>query len=163
MKGRRVVWSGRASIRSVLYMATLSAIRYNKPIKIFYQRLVANGKLKKEALVACMRKLLVILNAMLKKGSEWDPDYVKSILFLAHLFLADIMPVATSSAVSRGMEKRTKNSIQETAPSRSSTSALTISRPIFLQNRCSFAVGFLFKIQLFFCRSVYDIAHHHTF
>jgi len=79
MKGRRVVWSGRASTRSVLYMATLSAICHNKPIKIFYQRLVANGKLKKVALVACMRKLLVILNAMVKKGSEWDPDYVKLI------------------------------------------------------------------------------------
>ena len=49
-------------------MATLSAIRYNKPIRTFYQRLVANGKLKKVALVACMRKLLVILNAMVKKG-----------------------------------------------------------------------------------------------
>jgi transposase len=79
MKGRRVVWGGRASIRSVLYMATLSAIRYNKPIRTFYQRLVANGKLKKVALVACMRKLLVILNAMVKKGSEWDPDYVKLV------------------------------------------------------------------------------------
>jgi transposase len=79
MKGRRVVWGGRASIRSVLYMATLSAIRYNKPIKTFYQRLVANGKLKKVALVACMRKLLIILNAMVKNGSEWNPDYVKLI------------------------------------------------------------------------------------
>jgi transposase len=79
MKGRRVVWGGRASIRSVLYMATLSAIRYNKPIRTFYQRLIANGKLKKVALVACMRKLLVILNAMVKNGSEWNPDYVKLI------------------------------------------------------------------------------------
>jgi len=77
MKGRRIIWGGRALVRSTLYMATLSAIRYNKPIQAFYQRLVANGKLKKVALVACMRKLLVILNAMAKNGSEWNPDYVK--------------------------------------------------------------------------------------
>jgi transposase len=66
MKGRRIVWGGRALIRSTLYMATLSAVRYNPPIKAFYQRLIARGKLKKVALVACMRKLLVILNAMTK-------------------------------------------------------------------------------------------------
>jgi transposase len=77
MKGRRVIWGGRALVRSTLYMATLSAIRSNKPIQAFYQRWVANGKLKKVALVACMRKLLVILNARVKNGSEWNPDYVK--------------------------------------------------------------------------------------
>ena len=66
-------------------MATFSANRYNKPIRTFYQRLVANGKLRKVALVACMRKLLVILNAMVKIGFEWDPDYVKLILFLTQL------------------------------------------------------------------------------
>jgi transposase len=66
-------------------MATLSTNRYNKPIRTFYQRLVANGKLRKVALVACMRKLLVILNAMVKIGFEWDPDYVKLILFLTQL------------------------------------------------------------------------------
>ena len=66
-------------------MATLSANRYNKPIRTFYQRLEPNGKLKKLALVACMRKLLVILNAMVKIGFEWDPDYVKLILFLTQL------------------------------------------------------------------------------
>ena len=66
-------------------MATLSANRYNKPIRTFYQRLVANGKLKKVDLLACMRKLLDILNAMVKIGFEWDPDYVKLILFLTQL------------------------------------------------------------------------------
>ena len=77
MKGRRIVWGGRALVRSTLYMATLSAIRYNAPIKVFYQRLLANGKLKKVALVACMRKLLVFLNAMTKNGTEWDPNFLK--------------------------------------------------------------------------------------
>ncbi len=75
LKGRRVVWGGRALVRSTLYMATLTAVRYNAPIRAFYQRLIAKGKLKKVALVACMRKLLVILNAMTKKGSEWDPNF----------------------------------------------------------------------------------------
>lgn len=56
-------------------MATLNAIRFNPPIKNFYQRLVSNGKLKKVALIAAMRKLLVILNAMVKNNSGWNPNY----------------------------------------------------------------------------------------
>ena len=75
MKGQRMVWGGRALVRSTLYMATLSAVQHNAPIKTFYQRLIAKGKLKKVALVACMRKLLVILNAMTKKGSQWNPNF----------------------------------------------------------------------------------------
>lgn len=75
MKGKRVIYGGRALIRSTLYMATLSAVRHNKPIKIFYQRLVANGKLKKVALVACMRKLLTILNAMARNETAWNPNF----------------------------------------------------------------------------------------
>lgn len=73
--GRRTVFGGRALIRSTLYMAALSAIRFNKPIKAFYDQLVARGKLKKVALVACMRKLLVILNTLSKNKSEWNPNY----------------------------------------------------------------------------------------
>jgi transposase len=72
-RGKRRIFGGRTSVRSVLYMATLSGIRYNPTLKIFYQRLLANGKLKKVALTACMRKLLVILNAMVKSGQDWDP------------------------------------------------------------------------------------------
>jgi len=68
---------GRMLIRSTLYMAILSAVRYNKPIREFYQRLLAHGKLKKVALVACMRKLLTILNSMAKTESEWNPDFAK--------------------------------------------------------------------------------------
>ncbi|MCK9394896.1 MAG: IS110 family transposase [Methylobacter sp.] len=75
--GRRAIFGGRMQIRSTLYMATLSATRFNKPIRIFYQRLLAQGKLKKVALVACMRKLLTILNSMAKTGDEWNPDFAK--------------------------------------------------------------------------------------
>ena len=70
---QRRIFGGRASVRSVLYMATLSAVRHNPVIKSFYQRLLAKGKLKKVALTACMRKLLVILNAMVKTGQDWSP------------------------------------------------------------------------------------------
>ena len=70
-KGRRAIWGGRASIRAVLYMAALVASRYNSVIKAFYQKLLAAGKMKKVALVACMRKLLVILNAMVKNNTPW--------------------------------------------------------------------------------------------
>ena len=70
-RGKRRLFGGRTSVRSVLYMATLSAIRHNPVIKEFYQRLLDKGKLKKVALTACMRKLLVILNTMVKTGQDW--------------------------------------------------------------------------------------------
>ena len=70
-RGRRAIWGGRAGIRAVLYMAALVSSRYNPVIKAFYQRLLAAGKVKKVALVACMRKLLVILNAMVKSNTPW--------------------------------------------------------------------------------------------
>jgi transposase len=73
-RGQRRIFGGRASVRSVLYMATLSAITHNPVIKSFYQRLLAKGKLKKVALTACMRKLLVILNAMIRTGQDWSPS-----------------------------------------------------------------------------------------
>jgi len=71
-KGKRSCWGGRASVRGPLYMATLSATRCNPVIKEFYQRLLAKGKLKKVAIVACMRKMLTILNAMIKSNKPWD-------------------------------------------------------------------------------------------
>ena len=71
MRGKRHVWGGRSRVRAVLYMGTLAATRFNPVIRDFYQRLLAAGKPKKLALVACMRKLLVILNAMLKQRSSW--------------------------------------------------------------------------------------------
>lgn len=70
-KGRRMIWGGRAQVRSVLYMATLSAIRFNPIIRQFYQRLRKAGKCFKVALVACMRKLLIILNAMVRDQTKW--------------------------------------------------------------------------------------------
>ncbi len=62
---------GRSGVRSALYMGALVATRHNPQIKEFYERLLASGKAKKVALVACMRKLLVILNAMLKHRTPW--------------------------------------------------------------------------------------------
>lgn len=70
-RGRRRVWGGRAHVRAALYMGTLVATRYNPVIRAFYQRLCAAGKAKKVALTACMRKLLTILNAMLKHQTLW--------------------------------------------------------------------------------------------
>lgn len=71
-KGRRRVQGGRFEIRRVLYMATLTAARHNPAIKTFYDRLLAAGKLPKVALVACMRKLLTTLNAMVKTNKPWS-------------------------------------------------------------------------------------------
>lgn len=70
-RGKRKVWGGRAEIRSVLYMATMSAIRSNPVIRVFYQRLIEAGKPHKVAVTACMRKLLTILNAMVKNNTPW--------------------------------------------------------------------------------------------
>ena len=77
-RGRRSVWGGRAQVRSSLYMATLSATRFNPAIRDFYRLLCAKGKPKKVAMVACMRKLLTILNAMLKRHAQWNPKHAKS-------------------------------------------------------------------------------------
>jgi len=76
LRGRRIIWGGRAEIRRTLYMATLVGVRYNPVLQPFYQRLRAAGKLPKVALVACMRKLLTILNAMLKQRQPWAPREV---------------------------------------------------------------------------------------
>ncbi len=72
MRGKRMITGGRSSVRHALYMSTLVATRHNPVIKRFYDRLVSVGKPKKVALVACMRKLLTILNAMVHWGRPWD-------------------------------------------------------------------------------------------
>lgn len=72
MKGKRSIWGGRGVVRSAFYMCIVSAIRFNPQIKSFYQRLVTAGKLRKVAMVACMRKLLCILNVMLKNHTTWN-------------------------------------------------------------------------------------------
>jgi transposase len=71
-KGKRAIRGGRADVRNVLYMATMAATRFNPVIRAFYQRLLKAGKLKKVALIAAMRKLTAILNAMLRDGLEWS-------------------------------------------------------------------------------------------
>jgi transposase len=71
-RGTRHIYAGRAQIRAKLYMATLTAIRCNPVIKAFYQQLVARNKLKKVAIVACMRKLLTIINAMVRDNKVWN-------------------------------------------------------------------------------------------
>lgn len=73
LRGRRTVWGGRAHVRTSLYMAAIVAARFNPVIRDFYRRLCAAGKAKKVALVACMRKLLTIINAMLKHHTPWNP------------------------------------------------------------------------------------------
>jgi transposase len=75
-KGRRMIWGGRARVRTMLYMASLSAVRHNPVLRVCYQGLLDRGKAKKLALVACMRKLLIILNAMLRDQSPWNPDHL---------------------------------------------------------------------------------------
>ena len=72
LRGKRIIFGGRAQVRRALYMGTLTATRHNPLIRGFYQRLLAAGKAKKLALVACMRKLLTILNAMVRSGKPWN-------------------------------------------------------------------------------------------
>lgn len=77
-RGKRMIKGGRPAIRSVLYMATLSAMRYNPVIRRFYDHLIGNGKETKVAIVACMHKLLTILNAMIRDHKAWQPDLCPS-------------------------------------------------------------------------------------
>lgn len=76
LRGSRTIWGGRAHVRTALYMSTLVAVRYNEVLKAFYARLRAAGKAAKVALTACMRKLVTILNAMVKHQKPWQPQEV---------------------------------------------------------------------------------------
>ncbi|ASC73093.1 Insertion element IS116 uncharacterized 44.8 kDa protein [Halomicronema hongdechloris C2206] len=78
-RGQRHIWGGRATVRSLLYLATLTAIRYNPPLRAYYQQLLARGKRTKVAIVACMRKLLTCLNAMVRDNTPWDADKVSAL------------------------------------------------------------------------------------
>ena len=75
MRGKRAIYGGRSDVRKALYMATLVAVRHNAALRTFYQRLVGAGKPKKVALVAAMRKLLGVLNALAKSGQHWDDSF----------------------------------------------------------------------------------------
>ena len=78
-RGRRSTWGGRASVRAALYMAALVGTRYNADLRAYYRRLVERGKPKKLALVACMRKLLLILNAMLRDRQPWRASVIAGV------------------------------------------------------------------------------------
>jgi transposase len=73
-RGKRQIWGGRGDVRAVVYMATLSAIQHNPVIRVFHSRLIDAGKAPKVAIVACMRKLLTILNAMTRDGTLWNAN-----------------------------------------------------------------------------------------
>jgi transposase len=75
MRGKRMVWGGRAPVRAVLYMAALVGLKHNPVLRVFYERLRVAGKPFKVAATACMRKLLTILNAMLHQNRRWDPQH----------------------------------------------------------------------------------------
>ena len=77
LRGKRTVWGGRATLRAALYMAALVATKRNPIIAVFYQRLLEAGKVKKVALVACMRKLLTIVNAMMRTMNPWDSKFYR--------------------------------------------------------------------------------------
>lgn len=74
-RGRRTTWGGRRTVRSALYMPTLAAIRFNHDIRAFYQRLVAAGRPKQVAVIACQHKLITILNALLRQNRHWEPNH----------------------------------------------------------------------------------------
>jgi transposase len=76
LRGSRTIWGGRTPVRATLYRSTLVAVRYNPVLKTFYERLRAVGKATKVALTACMRKLLTILNALVKHHTPWQPQEV---------------------------------------------------------------------------------------
>ena len=73
IRGKRIIWGGRPAVRQVLYMAALAACRFNPVFRAFYHRLLSSGKPPKVAIVACMRKLIVILNAIVRDGVPWKP------------------------------------------------------------------------------------------
>ena len=75
--GKRMVWGGRKEVRTALYMPMLSVIQFNPPIRAFYQRLIKQGKVRKVAVIACMRKLLTIINSMIKNETPWDSNFAQ--------------------------------------------------------------------------------------
>lgn len=78
-RGKRKIWGGRAAVRSLMYLAAMSARRYSPPIRAYYEHLIARGKPKKVAMIACARKLLICLNAMVKAKQPWDDDKVTAV------------------------------------------------------------------------------------
>jgi transposase len=83
-RGKRMIWGGRAPVRSALFLGILSAARWNPVIRPFYERLRNQGKPGRVAQTACMRKLLIMLNAMIRDGRSWDPNIPLEQLKLQH-------------------------------------------------------------------------------
>ncbi len=75
LRGKRMIWGGRASVRAALYMAALVGLKHNPILRSFYERMRTAGKPFKVAVTACMRKLVTILNAMLHQNRRWDPRH----------------------------------------------------------------------------------------
>ena len=75
LRGKRRIRGGRRTVRTVLYLGAMAAVRFNPAVKVFYERLLAAGKNKKLALTACVRKMVVMLNAMLREGRKWNPSH----------------------------------------------------------------------------------------
>lgn len=75
-RGQRRIWGGRSAVRTQLYITVMSAVRYNPPIRFYYERLLSRGKARKVAMIACMRKLLLCLNSMVKTGQPWQDSKV---------------------------------------------------------------------------------------
>jgi transposase len=84
LRGKRMIWGGRAPVRSALFLSVWSAAKWNPAIRLFYDRLRAKGKPPKVAQVACMRKLLTILNAMVRDDRTWDPSIPFDQLRIQH-------------------------------------------------------------------------------
>ena len=85
LRGKRTTWGGRTSVRTMLYMATLVATKHNPQIKEFYERLCNAGKQKKVAIIACMHKLLIIMNAIIKNNESWQAEVTVKIWFSRQL------------------------------------------------------------------------------
>jgi len=79
LRGKRAIWGGRATVRRALYMGAMAAKRWNPQFIAFFEQLTGRGKAKKVALVACMRKLLLLLNAILKNKTPWSPSYAEGL------------------------------------------------------------------------------------
>ncbi|WP_367144498.1 IS110 family transposase [Pantoea stewartii] len=89
--GRRTIWGGRADIRSMLYMAVLSAVHYNPEIKVFYENLIARGKVFKVAMTACMRKLITIINAIIRDGEKKQNSGISASIPVTSILKSDVI------------------------------------------------------------------------
>jgi Transposase IS116/IS110/IS902 family len=123
LRGSRCIWGGRAQVRRVLYMAVVAAVRSNPVIKNFYTQLRARGKYPKSALTACMRKLLVILNAMLHNKTPWQtPELTSSTSLPSPYWARFLNTVAVSCANRSGRDApleftSIRQAVQKIAPS----------------------------------------------